>query len=67
LRFIFLIKQLSKINLDIKAENKKGMKMAEQNVAKIFCKASKAHRQKGSAIEANMAESEQNSFAYENS
>ena len=41
--------------------------MAEQNVAKIFCKASKAHRQKGSAIEANMAESEQNSFAYENS
>lgn len=33
---------------------------------KRFCKASKAHTQ-ATTVETNMAESEENSFAYENS
>ncbi len=49
-----MIKQLSKMCFDIKAEKQKS--------GKRFCKA----RQKATPEETNIAESEENSFAYEN-
>lgn len=72
MRLIFLIKQLSKICLDIKAQKqqrviKKKKLKTKQNVAKRFVEASTAHRAGATTMESNMAESEENSFAYENS
>lgn len=65
-----MIKQLSEVCPPIEAGILKAImkkvKKNEQSVVKGFCKCSTAHRQKAT-VKVNVAESEQNLFAYENS